>query len=297
LGFAGYILRALGQKQKAIQALRAGVLDSINHENWKEAAINAGNLSELYIGSGDLFSAVQYGKEAVVYADKSEDELNSIASRAALADALYRTNKMSAAKNMFIEAELMQQSWQPKFQYLYSLRGFLFCEFLLEQGNYSEVLERAEITINIATERKDPLSIALDNLSLGRGNFYQQLDTKTPDFNLAKKYFDKAVDGLRIADRQDHIARSLLSRSELFRKIKDYENAQNDLDEAFEIAESGGMELQLVDCYLESAHLYLVMDKHEEAKKNIELAENSIAKTGYFLKSKNLEKLKRELIQ
>ena len=135
------------------------------------------------------------------------------------------------ASTLFLEAELLQQKWQPKFKYLYSLRGFLFCDLLLKQEKYTEALARAETTINIAIERNDPLSIALDNLTLGRANIYRQSDAG-PDFKLAKEYFDKAVDGLRMADRQDHIARSLIFRAAWFRKSKDYNNARNDLDEA-----------------------------------------------------------------
>lgn len=293
LGIAGFTLRALGRIHEAVQPIKAGLEASIKQENWTEAATDAVNLSELYLTMGDLRKAVDYGEKSVKFADTGGDEFWRIVSRTALADAMYRNREIVEAENLFIEAEFMQKKWQPKYQYLYSLRGFLFCELLLEQGKYQDVLERTEKTIQIAVKKKDLLSIALDNLSLGRVYLFQALDEKKDDFRLAQGYFDKAVDGLRIAGRQDHISRGLLSRSALFREKQEYEHVQADLDEAFEIAESGGMILHLVDYFLESVRLNLAMDENEKAHKNIESAKDLVIKTGYYRRSKDVEELSK----
>ena len=293
LGIAGFSLRALGRIHDASKSIKAGLEASIKQENWREAATDAENLSELYLTMGDLRMALDYGKQSVAFADESGDEFWRIVGRTALADVMCRNGEIAGAENLFKEAELMQIKWQPKYQYLYSLRGFLFCEFLLEQGKYQEVMKRTENTIQIAIEKKDPLSFALDNLSIGRSSLFQYLYEKKGDFRLTQEFFDKAVGGLRRAGRQDHIARALLSRAALFREKQEYKKAQIDLEEALEFAEPSGMILHLIDYYLESARLNFAMKMNGEAQQNIETAKDMIIKTGYFLRNKDIEELKK----
>src|SRR6185436_2498361 len=75
----------------------------------------------------------------------------------------------------------------------------------------------------------------------------------------ARHELDAAVSGLRRAGMQDHIPRGLLTRA-LLRSLTGArtgpESAQEDLDEAWEIAERGPMKLFLADIYLHRARLF-----------------------------------------
>jgi hypothetical protein len=49
LGNVGFCLRELGRLEEAVQPIQTSLEAFIAQENWKEAAINSNNLSELYL--------------------------------------------------------------------------------------------------------------------------------------------------------------------------------------------------------------------------------------------------------
>jgi tetratricopeptide (TPR) repeat protein len=250
----------------------------IAQENWKNAAAQAGNLSELYLTMGDLAQALKYSQQSIELADRSGDAFWRMGSRTTLADALHQAGRASEAEAAFREAEAMQKARQPQFPSLYSLWGFRYCDLLLSQGQYQEVQSRASQTLEWAKQSgAGLLSIALEHLSLGRA--YLQEATLTLALSLtgrrakspspsqgegrgegeAATYLQRAVDGLRQAGQQDDLPRGLLARAELHRVMGDFKKSQNDLDEAFTIATRGGMRLFEADCHLEYARLYLAI--------------------------------------
>ncbi len=58
LNQAGFELRALGRLAEAVEPMRAGLEFRIVQKDWKNGAISAGNLSELFLTLGDVPRAV-----------------------------------------------------------------------------------------------------------------------------------------------------------------------------------------------------------------------------------------------
>jgi tetratricopeptide (TPR) repeat protein len=240
LSWAGFSLRALGRLQEASVPMKAGLDAAIQDEDWEGAAQDAGNLSELFLTLGKVNAAVDYARQSVAFADKSWDDFQRESKRTTLADALHQSGEFTEADRLFREAEGMQKESQPGYSFLYSLRGFRFCDFLLSQGRYGEVIERASQTLEWAKKNHAPLLIfALDTLSLGRAHLLQTLEQKSSNFKPAETYLNDAVEGLRKAGTQHHIPRGLLSRAALYREQKNFTRAWEDLDEILEIAEQG----------------------------------------------------------
>ena len=73
LNEAGFDLRALGRLAEATEPMQAGLEAAIAQEDWKNAAIRAGNLSELALTAGDLPAAIRYAEQSVELADRSGD--------------------------------------------------------------------------------------------------------------------------------------------------------------------------------------------------------------------------------
>jgi tetratricopeptide (TPR) repeat protein len=287
---AGSDLRALGRLKEAAQPLKAG-LDAamIALEDWKKAAIAANNLSELYLTTGDIAQAREYANQSVNLADKSGDAFWRMASRTTLADALHQAGSQSEAESLFCEAEEMQKDRQPEYPFLYSLRGFRYCDLLLSQGKHKEVLSRAEQTLEWAKAVGGSLiTIALDYLSIGRAYLLQALQEGSQDFTLAAEHLNQAVGGLRQAGTQDHLPRGLLAMAELYRVQGEFKQAQHDLDNTMTIAR-GEMGLYPADCHLEYARLYLAMGKNEDARKCLDIAREMIEQMGYH--SRDLENM------
>jgi tetratricopeptide (TPR) repeat protein len=216
-----------------------------------------------------------------------------MASRTALAYSLHQAGSQYEAESLFREAEEMQKDRQPEYPFMYSLQGFRYCDLLLSQGKYQEVLSRAEQTIEWEFRRL--LGIALDHLSLGRAHLLRVLQEGSQDCTRAKEHLNQAVDGLRQAGTQDYLPRGLLARTELYRVQDEFERAQHDLDEAMTIAERGEMGLHQADCHLEYARLYLATGDTDKARDHLVIAREMIEQMGYHRRDREVEELEAVL--
>ncbi len=286
LSWSAFRLRAQGRLHEAIQPMKAGLEMLIENENWDQAAGAAGNLSELMLTLGKVAEAVSYGRESVTHADRSGDWEEKMTDRTTLADALHQAGHLNEAEQWFREAEAMQKKRQPEYAFLYSLQGYRYCDLLLGQGTYHDVMARAEKTLEWEKEEGWLLDISLDTLSLGRAWLLKTVREESRDFTRAREYLNRAVTGLREAGTNDHLPRGLFARAECYRFMKHYSNARDDLNEAFEIAEMGGMKLFLCDYHLEAARLCAAEGKDKEAQQHFQVAKEMIEETGY-LRRKN----------
>ncbi|MCJ7623674.1 MAG: tetratricopeptide repeat protein, partial [Anaerolineaceae bacterium] len=291
LNQAGLYLSGLGRLAEAVQPMKAGLYARLAQEDWLNAAISAVNLSELSITTGDLARSLEYAEQSVDLADRSDDAFWLIGSRTALADALHQVGRLSESEAAFQEAEEMQKDIQPEHPFLYSLRGFQYCDLLLGQGKYQEVAIRAEQTIEIAIRNRRLLNIAHDHISLGKAHILQAKQEGIDNFTMAVEQLRQAVDGLRQAGTHNEIPRGLLARAELYRVQGEFEKAQSDLDEAMTIAKRGEMGLHQADCHLEYARLYLAMGENEKAQEHLATAKEMIGKMGYHRRDGEVEEL------
>jgi tetratricopeptide (TPR) repeat protein len=293
LGEAGLRLRALGRLDEAIQPLSAGLESNIGLEGWGSASGGAYNLSELHLTIGELPRALDYAEQGVRLADQSDDAFLRMASRATLADALHQAGRSQEAETLFQEAEAIQEVDQPRFPFLYALRGFQYCDLLLSQGRYREV-QWVDQTLNWGKSQGFLLDIALGHLSLGRAQLLEMLQ-ENGDFPRTAEHLDQAVDGLRQAGQQDELPRGLLARAVLHRVRGDFAAAQRDLDETMSIAQRGGMRLHEADAHLEYARLHLAMGETDEARERLATAKTMIDDMGYHRRDPEVEDLADKL--
>ena len=291
LNWAGFRLRALGRLREAQQPMRASEAMSVKQENWLEAAKNASNLSELQLTLGEVKAAVDSGERSVALADRSEDLFQRMGNRTTHADALHQYGDQDAALALFQEAEELQEQDQPEYPQLYSLPGFQYCDLLLALGESSQVLSRAKYALAISVRNKQLLSIALDHLSLGRAHLQQQ------QLEPAQQNLDQAVKGLRDASQQQYLPLGLLARAELYRQQGNYDHAEKDLLEVFEIAERGEMQLFLCDYHLAIAKLLRTrtdqaLDQNQAAiTHHLQTAKQIIDQTHYHRRLPELNQL------
>ena len=275
--------------------MQAGLKARIAQKNWRNAAIVASNLSELYLTIGDLGQALEIAQQSVDLADESGDAFQRVVNRTILADALHQTGRIDEAEALFREAEAMQKELQPEPPFLYSVRGFQYCDLLLGQGKHLEVQERARKTLEIVTREGWLLDIARDHLSLGRAHLVGAQQKESGDFSKAAEYLDKAVDGLRQAGTQHEIPRGLLARAALHRVRGEFERARRDLDEAMAIAERGGMGLHQADAHLGFARLYLATGEEPTAREHLASAKEMVGRMGYHRRDGAVAELEERL--
>jgi len=296
-GWTGYALLAIGRLRDAVQPMKIAFNNTIKQKNWYEVAKNALNLSELYLTLGKVEQAVEFAHKGVTFADRNGDTFLKMACRSSLADALHQAGELESAENLFQEAEEIQKKRQPDYPYLYAMAGFRFCNLLLDLERYHEVLRRIEQVRECVHKNHDiPIFfIVLDYLSFGRAIMFQNLTEETCNFIEGKPHLDKAVEGLRKGNRQDHLPRGLLARAVLYRLQKDFTNAWNDLEEAQEIAERGDMKLHLADYHLEACRVCLAERKMIKAGEHLETAREMIGEMGYHRRDGEVEELEEQL--
>jgi tetratricopeptide (TPR) repeat protein len=264
-------LRALGRLSEALQPMQTSLAQRILQQDWKNAGITAGNLSELELTLGNVGAAVADANQAVSHTDLSRDPYQRMARRTILADALHQASSRDAARTLFQKAEEMQAQRQPGYPLLYSVAGYRYCDLLLSQheriawrmvtgwrksgddeqdlDTYSdsttchEVVHRAARTLRWGQELGfSILDIALDHLTLGRAALYRALaepsasvstvGTKSLIDLSATQNVDAALNGLRRAGTVHHLPRGLLSHAWIRFLQGDHVRARADLDEA-----------------------------------------------------------------
>jgi len=331
LNVAAYHLRALGRLAEAVEPMQAGLEADRGREDWKNAAISAGNLSELILALGDVPRAVAFGDQSVELAARSGDAFQRMSKGTTWADALHQAGRWEESAAAFREAEAMQAEWQPQYPRLYSLQGFQYCDLLLGRAEPEvagldglvgpdsclgeaerfqqacrEVLERASQTLEWVTTRNWLLDSALDHLTLGRAHLGLALtapqpaapgEDSTAGLAQAAEQLDLAMDGLRRAAQEHHMPRGLLARAALRRFCSDFAGAADDLTEVLEIAERGPMRLHECDAHLEWARLCRDQGDPAAAQRHAARARELVNETGYGRREREVAYLERTLPQ
>jgi hypothetical protein len=163
------------------------------------------------------------------------------------------------------------------------------------------VSQRAAQTLEIAERNHWLLDIALDHLTLGRVALYAaMLESPNSHLPTAISELNAAVDGLRRAGMQDELPRALLTRAWLRcleGRFTGPGSAQEDLVEAWEIAERGPMKLFLADIHLYRAQLFGAGISHpgsgakypwESPETDLEAAAELIESCGYGRRKEEL---------
>ena len=327
LGEASWALRAQGRFQEALQAMRAGLRIDEMAQDWRNASISESNLSQTELLVGEIASAVAMAEKAVVHADSSGDTFLRMARRADQANALHVAGDMQKAEGLFAKAEQLQQELQPEIPFLYSLRGYQYCDLHISHGRAVAARDRAMRTLEIARQQYWLLAMALDTLTLGRANLALALlspggqlsaGSASGDARASVTRYAEAVQTLRASGQNEYVPRGLIARAAFRRALGDWDGAARDLDEAQDIAEPGPMRLYLCDIALERARLALARVEafaplnglvepsppppaspdaaaaaalKEAARKELDTARKLIAECGYHRRDEELSEL------
>jgi tetratricopeptide (TPR) repeat protein len=293
LNEASSMLRAQGRLAEALPSARAalrmieGTGDLVNN------SIGTSSLSEAEFLVGEIGVAMATAEQALIYADRSGNSFEMVSRRAALAEVKNALGRFEEAKQLFAEAERRQQQSQPRFPILYSMQGFYYCDLLLATEKFTDAQHRASQIRGWAKAQGFLRDIAFSTLTLGRAHFGlaiestikpQQESVTRNIADIARIYFDEALDELRAFNQLEYIAHCLLARARFRRGVGDWEGAVRDLNEVEEIAEPGPMKLHLCDMALELVRLSFarietfaplsgVLERNKSSKRSVPSAE------------------------
>ncbi len=291
LNLAGIRLRALGRLREAVQPLQAGLEARLEQNDIEDAARISKNLIELYLTTGDIRSAISYGRKGVAIADRAGESFLRIIMRTALATALHQAGKWVEAEDLYNSAEALQKDYQHGYPYLYSLQGYQYCEFLLDQGKFDQAQKRALKFLEWRQSSDPLLDTALDHLSMGRASLLKARCKGGKDWTRVETRLDQAVEGLRQAGVREFLVSGLLARVEFYRLTQNFISAWKGVNEATEIADVGSMKLHLADCCLEKVRLYLAEEQNDKALLLIPSVKTMIDEMGFHRRDDELVKL------
>ncbi len=250
LNEAGFNLRSLGRLEDAEEPLGESVKIAASIQDWKMAAIAAGNLGKVYLTLGKIPQAVQSTRNSVDYinkkvletersiqtGDSSDDRLEDVFWQTAiytwLADALHQSGKPEEAEKIFQEAEEIQKRYKPKYHYLYSFEGFRYCDLLLGKAEgifegwgmpYSssdlQVIKDQEALDKLFLQIKDRLGQSLQWEEVKDYKFELALDHLALGRLFLLQYFSVQESDQRTADNhlakaEEHINKAIKSLRE-----------------------------------------------------------------------------------
>jgi len=243
LNEAGYYLQALGRLEEAATAMRVSSQLATEVGDLVNAAIGFGVLAALLVTIGRLGGdegAVAAGEQAAVCADRSSNASNQFKRRADHANALHQAGVLARAEALFREAESLQKADQPEFPWLYSQRGYLYCDLLLARGLGTEAAARTKVSLGWSKQfgGEALLDIGLDTLTHVRAALADaSLGLPAPQ-DCAKRSAE-ALAALRRANAEHHLPRGLLAHAETLWRTGETTATAEPLREAETIAARG----------------------------------------------------------
>lgn len=276
LGQAAFTLKGLGRLTDALAPISSGLEAVVAQKQWSNAATGYSNLTILLFSLGRVQEAIGAARHSVALADQSGDKFESMSARTAVATALLTAGDLVQAHRLFEEAEHMQSEDYPAFPILNSVRGFYYCDLLLEQEQNTKVINMTAQILMRAEREGKLLDIGLAHLSLGR--------SLPKGSSESIRHLDEAIRFLRESGSLDYLPFGLLAR-----------RTARDLDEVFRIATRSGMRLHLTDYHLTSTRLALTNRDLTKAHNHFVQAETLINETGYHRRDRQLEQLRAEL--
>lgn len=311
LNQAGLNLMSLGRLAEAIEPTKAALELALANEEWKNAAIDSCNLSGLYLNIGDLSTALSIGQRSVDLSDQAVEFASGLSDgalrlfelqgaidqqaicRARRAEIFHALGSFSEAESEFKSAEEKQNKGLLAIPYLYTVPGFHYCEFLLEQHKWLETKTRAE---NALKWSNGLLSEGLAYVSLGAADwgFSGKGGFEFSDIP-ALRHLDRGIDCLRRSNQRLFLPYGLLARSRVRRALGQLDSSMSDLKESLEIAQGSGMKLHEADCLLEYARLSLAQGESQQANQYWKEAKEKINETNYRRRDEDLNQFEKEL--
>jgi hypothetical protein len=300
-------LRALGRLEESLGPMRSCLAVHVELRHWHAAAATAGDLSLLYLTIGSLERALRQARLGVTYAERSCCPFERVRARSNLVNALIQLGRTDEAERAFHEAESIVSGHaksdcrtnvrQP------TMQSYWFYELRLDLRDFKKVKEMVSRSQSETTSTgMIHLDLALIETVLAQVCMGEYLEcavrTSDPDksrLSDARVHLDRAIAEIGLARTEHHRPRVLLASAALHRLRCEFDQAQDDFDRAWTIANRGCMELHKIDLMLESTRLSLARGSIDRAREQYHRVLEGIARIGYRRRDSDVRELARNL--
>jgi hypothetical protein len=259
--------------------------------------------SECLLVMGRIREAIRVGDEGCRSADKLGSNLDRVAIRTILGSAYYHGSEptnmsgVQRAYGYFSEAEKIQDDGA---EVLYSVRGYRFCELLLERGEVRGVQRRALLMREYALQeashvrRSRKVLSGIGKVDLGLSLLLLAIVSGKEGRSKASANFERAIDILRQSQRTEYLLFGLLNQAEFFLSERALARAKPLLDEVFTEATHDEMYRLITDCKICLARFWLKKGDHQRARKLVEEADDEVDQMHYLRQRPRVVELMNE---
>ena len=306
LAEASFAIRSFGILDEAVKPLELAIKLAANNES---AAMNCGNLSELYMLLGNKEKAILYADKGIEYAQNTKNiwKHNWI-QMAKKADIIAKYGETDKANQYFVAAERLQEKHDTSAPIFYGVLAFKYFDFLLSPIEtdiffpvirkaptpYSEnIFDLKEKAINTAYHNRhfqSTLHIALGDLTLARIHVIEYLISDLNHEGVINK-LDSSINGLKQAGRQEYIPFALLARSRYYSAVNRYNESLKDLLEIISLSQQSHLKLHEFSATVDAVAVLEKLNKKPKSKKYYNAAQKLRSETGYSFRNDELDRL------
>jgi tetratricopeptide (TPR) repeat protein len=266
LSSAATNLMSLGKINEAIEPAVKSINWFINRGKWLEAAGAAGPFLSMLIAAGKLKGSISLLENLQVCVSKTNNSVIRAMSYSFQAYAFHLTGEDEKAKGLFEQADEILIQSKPDSPVSFPTVSSYYCKYLLDIGSVQEALDRSLRTF--AWRKQKSWQVAIDTTSLLASDiqvlglvFLELGDTAN-----AKIYLDKQVDLFKSADEWLYLPTGLNARAKLHIKMKNFESAVCDLEEALNISQRTGAVFGAWEACVNFAQLHFELEDYELSK-------------------------------
>jgi tetratricopeptide (TPR) repeat protein len=305
-------MRSLGRIQSALSALEKA-LEDFEDERMSEgydAVMATVQLAELQLISGNIYAAIHSAGRAIRYADHPDQHRTyfKFHARTSLADALMQQGKLEEAGRWFEEAKRIAEAdpnSSPEF--LYSQTCYRYGLFLIESGREDELIELAKNTRHWGDQRphrRKPngtdsklgslLSAAIDQMILAEA-LVRQNEKHNHNPAEARDVIEGsngAIALLMQSGYSDYLARGLNIAARYHTTQREFDEAQNRLEQNQDHVERGGMRLLKVDYLCELCRFHIMQSSWDQADESCDRAQQLANEIGYGRRKQELQQFR-----
>jgi tetratricopeptide (TPR) repeat protein len=199
---------------------------------------------------------------------------------------------IAEAGDLFREAEKLQAT--DEFPFLYSLSGYYYCDWLMDQERVAEVRVRASKAFESAKSQGIQLDMGLAQLMMGHVAMHENA-REPSDLRPALLLVENAMDLLVTSGQQEERALALITLARVRREMQEYDEARRCLDRVLQLTQHFKMAVLEVDAELERARLLIGMQLYSGAREVIEVTRAKVAEIGYHRREADILGLHRML--
>jgi tetratricopeptide (TPR) repeat protein len=289
LAATGFTLKASGQLRDATTPLEKALSDrrdqlrSADDDHRDELASSAAQIADdlamLYLTLGDLHEAAKYSSESLDLCPRNTVRHTSyLTSMGAI---LHHLGRWEESERFFVQAEREHAKRSRGTGWMQSYQAFRYCDLLLDLGRWWDALPRARHALEKDLEERQPLSLALGRLSLGRALIQEGIESGRGVSDEARDNIERAVVRMREAGRRDVLPNALLAAASMHRLTGDLDKAREDLDEMQKVASTHEMALHSADADLELARVALAAGNRVNARHHLDSAAGIVDRFSY----------------